>query len=309
MLQTYTLALHGGAGTIRPSQMTPEKEKTYLQSLQQALLAGRQILEKGGTALDAVEIAVRSLEDCSLFNAGRGSVFDAEGKHEMEASLMCGSTLNAGAAAGIHNVRNPITLARRIMDHSPHVMLAGPGAETFARQQGIAFEGDAYFYSEYRYQQWQKARGSDRALLDHSEEKKFGTVGAVALDRHGNLAAATSTGGLTNKRWGRMGDTSLIGAGTYANNRSCAVSCTGYGEFFIRAVVAHDIACLMEYAGLSLQQACQRVVKEKLAELGGEGGVVAVDAAGEVELCFNSEGMYRGWISSEEPQGSVAIYK
>lgn len=222
---------------------------------------------------------------------------------------MCGKTLEAGAVAGISRVRNPVALANRILEKSPHVMLAGSRAEDFARQQGLRFEDPSFFYSEYRHQQWQSARGSGMALLDHTEDRKFGTVGAVAMDVQGNLAAATSTGGLTNKQWGRMGDTSLIGCGTYANNQSCAVSCTGYGEYFIRAVVAHDISCLMQYAGLSLQQACDKVVKEKLVQMGGEGGVIAVDTAGNIELCFNSEGMYRASISSQKPEGTIAIYK
>lgn len=308
MQQKYGLAIHGGAGTIRPSLMTEEKEIAYKKGLQEALAAGQRVLQKGGAALAAVEAAVSSLEDCPLFNAGRGSVFNADGKHEMEASIMDGSNLEAGAVSGINAVRNPVVLARHIMSSSPHVHLSGAGAEHFAREQGLTFAQASYFYSDFRYQQWQKARGSEVALLDHSEDRKFGTVGAVALDVRGNLAAATSTGGLTNKKWGRLGDTSLIGSGTYANNQSCAVSCTGYGEFFIRAVVAHDISCLMTYAGLSLPEACRKVVKEKLVQLGGEGGVIAIDAKGNIELCFNSEGMYRGWISAEQPEGKVAIY-
>jgi len=309
-MSKYAIAIHGGAGTIRRTSMTPTQEQEYRKGLQEALDAGRQLLAQGGSALDAVEKAVQLLEDFPLFNAGRGSVFTNAGKNEMDASIMCGRTLQAGAVAGVSNVRNPIELARRVMDRSKHVMLAGKGAEDFARRQNLAFEPDAYFFSQHRYDQWMKIRESDKAQLDHSEDenKKFGTVGAVALDVNGHLAAATSTGGLTNKKYGRIGDSPVIGAGTYANDRTCAVSCTGDGEYFIRAVAAYDVSCLMEYKGLSLKEACAIVVHEKLVKIGGDGGLIAVDRSGQLEMPFNSEGMYRGMANSEG-NSWIGIYK
>jgi beta-aspartyl-peptidase (threonine type) len=280
--------------------------KSYLNGLEEALDAGYKILQQSGTALDAVEAAVVSLENCPLFNAGKGSVFTADGKHEMDACVMDGSRLTAGAVANVTGVKNPILLARRIMEKTEHVLLAGKGAEDFARSQNLPFENEDYFYNAFRYEQWQQVKGEATTLLDHSE-KKFGTVGAVAVDSAGNLAAATSTGGMTNKRFGRIGDTALIGCGTYADNHTCAVSCTGHGEFFIRAVVAYDVACLMKYRGLSLAEACRIVVQETLKQSGGEGGLVAVDQAGNVVLEFNSEGMYRGSIDAGGKK-NVAIY-
>ncbi|MBC3540202.1 isoaspartyl peptidase/L-asparaginase family protein [Rufibacter sediminis] len=306
----FALALHGGAGTITRTSLTTEMDREYRQALQQALATGFQILRQGGTALAAVEATVVSLEDCPLFNAGRGSVFNKRGRHEMDAAIMCGKTLGAGAVTGVRNVRNPILLASQVLHHSDHVFLAQPGAEEFARNHGITFEPDEYFYTPQRYEQWQALRDSDVYMLDHSEtqEKKFGTVGAVAVDLQGNLAAATSTGGMTNKNFNRIGDSPIIGAGTYANNRTCAISCTGHGEFFMRHVVAYDISCLMEYKGLSLTEAADLVVNKKLKEQGGEGGLIAVDATGQVALPFNSEGMYRGsWVQGQEPV--VAIYQ
>ena len=305
----YTIAIHGGAGTILPHELTPDKEKAYTEALHQALAAGNTILAEGGSALDAVEAAVRALEDCPLFNAGRGAVFTHDGTHELDASIMCGKTGMAGAVAGVCGVRNPISLARAVPMHSEHVILAGRGAEEFARLHGIEFAEDAYFYSQFRYDQLQLAKDSDTVALDHSihTEKKFGTVGAVALDIFGNIAAATSTGGMTNKRFGRVGDSPIIGAGTYANNATCAVSCTGHGEFFIKNVVAYDIACLMEYKGLSLAAAAEYVVHQKLLPIGGEGGLIAIDTQGNISLPFNSAGMYRGWQRSGE-QPNVAIF-
>lgn len=291
-MNNIALALHGGAGTISRTAMTPEKEAAYTKALQEALHLGYAILEKGGTSLDAVEATVRSLEDTPLFNAGKGSVFTHDGTHEMDASIMRGDTLEAGAVAGVKLVQNPVTLARTIMEKSEHVLLCGEGAAAFAKQMNLPFQDEAYFFDEFRHNQWKKAVEEDVIQLDHSD-KKFGTVGAVALDVHGNLAAATSTGGMTNKRWGRAGDSPIVGAGTYANNKTCAISCTGHGEFFIRAVVAYDISCLMEYKGLSLEEACREVVNKKLVDFGGEGGLVAVDAQGNICLPFNSEGMYR----------------
>lgn len=290
--------MHGGAGTILRSSMSPEKEALYTGAITEAVLAGEKILQNKGHALDAIEAVVKLLEDNPLFNAGKGSVFTHEGKNEMDASIMDGKTLKAGAISGVRHIRNPITLARAVMEHTEHVFLSGGGAVDFAREMGIQIETDEYFFVQYRYDQLKKAREADTIVLDHTaikdiEDKKFGTVGAVALDCYGNLAAATSTGGMTNKKHGRIGDSPIIGAGTYANNKTCAVSCTGHGEFFIRSVVAYDISCLMEYKGLTLKQACDFVVKDKLVKLGGEGGLVAIDSVGNIEMPFNTEGMYR----------------
>ncbi|PVY38748.1 isoaspartyl peptidase/L-asparaginase family protein [Pontibacter virosus] len=307
-MQNLAIALHGGAGTITPASMTPELEKAYKQALSYALNQSYQVLEKGGSALDAVELAVVLLEDSPLFNAGRGSVFTKEGKHEMDAAMMCGKTLEAGAVAGIRSIRNPVRLTRAILEHSDHVFLSGYGAEEFARKYKIDFAPEEYFYDQHRYQQWREVRDTDIFMLDHTEERKFGTVGAVARDENGDLAAATSTGGMTNKNYNRIGDSPVIGSGTYANNKTCAISCTGHGEFFIRAVVAYDVSCLMEYKGYTLQEACEEVVMDKLVKFGGEGGLIAVDSKGELALPFNSEGMYRACRSSGK-EGRVAIYK
>ncbi len=308
----HGIAIHGGAGTILRSLMTPEKEAQYISGLQQAIESGNAILAKGGSSLDAVEAAVMSLENFPLFNAGKGAVFTNKGTHEMDASIMDGATLEAGAVSGISNVQNPVHLARIIKEKSGHVFLSGPDAEVFAKQMNIPFQPNEYFYEEGRYKQWQEVKDSDGYQLDHTvnsgEGKKFGTVGAVALDKHGNIAAATSTGGMTNKRYGRVGDSPMIGAGTYANNDTCAISCTGHGEFFIRAVVAYDISCLMEYKGWSLKQACDFVVKDKLVKFGGEGGLIAIDTKGNIELPFNSEGMYRAW-QKDDGKIEVRIYE
>ncbi len=311
-MKPFAIAIHGGAGTILQTLMTPEKELMYTQALQAAVHAGHAILKNGGNSLDAVEAAVVSLENFPLFNAGRGAVFTNKGTHEMDASIMDGNTLEAGAVSGISNIQNPIRLARVIKEKSGHVFLCGKEAEVFAQKMNLSFQPDSYFYEESRYKQWLEMKDTDAYQLDHSEHndegKKFGTVGAVALDMHGNLAAATSTGGMTNKRFGRIGDTPIIGAGTYANNKTCAISCTGHGEYFIRAVVAYDISCLMEYKGMSLKQACNYVVNDKLVKLGGEGGLIAIDHLGNIELPFNSEGMYRAWKHSSGDEG-VLIYK
>jgi beta-aspartyl-peptidase (threonine type) len=304
----YSLAIHGGAGTILKSDMTPEKEQAYISGLTEALLSGEKILKSGGSALDAVFASVKALEDCPLFNAGRGAVFNHQGTHEMDASVMNGVDRMAGAVAGVTGVRNPVELARLVMDKTEHVLLTGAGAEELARKHGLKFEDPAYFYDEYRFRQWQTVRDTGTTMLDHEDEKKFGTVGAVACDVHGNLAAATSTGGMTNKMFNRVGDTPLIGSGTWADNNTCAVSCTGHGEFFIRWVAAYDIACLVEYKGLSLKAACEQVVLDKLVKAGGEGGIIAVDRSNDIQLIFNSEGMYRGSIQ-EDGQAQVAIYK
>jgi L-asparaginase / beta-aspartyl-peptidase len=309
-MKKYALAIHGGAGTILRSTMTPEKELSYTTALTNAIQAGETILKTGGAALDAVEAAIRSLENNPLFNAGKGSVFTNEGKHEMDASLMNGFDLRAGAVAGIQNIMNPISLARAVMEQSEHVFMAGHGAMEFAKKINAAFMPDDYFFVQMRYDQLQQAKESDSIILDHTvdKEKKFGTVGAVALDVNGNLAAGTSTGGMTNKKHGRVGDTPIIGAGTYANNETCAISCTGHGEFFIRSVVAHDISCLMAYKGLSLKEACNSVVMDKLVKIGGEGGLIALDANGTIELPFNSEGMYRASVKEGE-NVFIGIYK
>lgn len=311
-MSKFTIAIHGGAGTISKKSMTPEKEAAYLQALNDAIDAGYKVLEKNGNALDAVKAAVIELENNILLNAGKGSVFTNTGTHEMDASIMDGRDLTAGAVAAVKNIKNPIELAYTVMKKSEHVFLMGNGAEEFARQNGIAFEPDEYFYSEFRYKQLQKAKEENATALDHdiniNEEKKFGTVGAVACDANGNLAAATSTGGMTNKQWGRIGDSPIIGAGTYANNKTCAISCTGHGEPFIRAVTAYDVSCLMEYKGLSLEEAMNIVVHDKLMKIDGDGGMIGVDAKGNAALIFNSDGMYRGSHSSDGRR-EVAIYK
>ena len=294
------LALHGGAGTLLRDNITPEQEAAYREGLHAALDAGWALLQKGASALDAVSYTVQILEDNPLFNAGRGAVFTHTGAHAMDASIMSGRGLEAGCVSDVRNIRNPILLARAVMEKSEHVFLSGSGAEEFARELGIPFEPDEYFFDEYRHNQFLSAQASGRVQLDHSDDKKFGTVGAVALDASGDLAAATSTGGMTNKRYGRIGDSPIIGAGTYANNRTCAISCTGHGEYFIRAVVAYDISALMEYKGMTLQEACDLVVQEKLRSLGGDGGLIAVDRAGNIALPFNSEGMYRGAVSTQQ---------
>lgn len=305
-MKKIVIAVHGGAGTILRSVLTPEKEKLYHEALKLALDTGYDLLINGSSSTDAVQAAVMSLEDCPLFNAGKGSVFTHDSKHEMDASIMEGRQLSAGAVCGVSNIKNPVKLARKVMDKSEHVLLSGKGAEEFARQMNIETEPDSYFFEQSRYDQLMQAIKERTVQLDHSD-KKFGTVGAVALDSEGNLAAATSTGGMTNKRFNRVGDSPIIGAGTYANNSTCAISCTGHGEFFIRSVVAYDISCLMEYKGLSLEEACDLVVQKKLVKIGGEGGLIAVDNKGNICLPFNSEGMYRGFKSATREM--TAIYK
>lgn len=300
------LAIHGGAGTIERSSMTPQLEKDYRRGLEDALRAGWTVLEKGGKSLDAVEAAVASLEDCPLFNAGRGSVFTHDGKNEMDASIMDGKTLDAGAVASVLNVKNPIRLARLVMERTEHVLLGGGGAMRFAEEMNVELADDKYFYTELRWRQLEQALREDRVQLDHagspadqphSRSKYIGTVGAVACDVNGDLAAATSTGGMTNKKFGRIGDTPVIGAGTYADNATCAVSCTGHGEFFIRGVAAYDVAARIKYKGVSLERAAQETV-DHLAEMKGEGGLIAVDADGNVVMPMNSNGMYRGTVTS-----------
>lgn len=300
MNNTFSIAIHGGAGTLLKGQMTEEKETAYKNALKTALTEGYKVLENGGSSTDAVEKAVIILENSPLFNAGKGSVFTANGTHEMDAAIMEGAKLQAGAVSLITGIANPIVLARTIMDKSEHVFLAGDGALEFAKINGFTLEPESYFYDELRYNQWQEIKGSDSFQLDHSVKKdsKFGTVGAVACDKDGNIAAATSTGGMTNKKWGRVGDSPMVGSGNYANNKTCAISCTGSGEFFIRGVVAYDVSCLMEYKGLSLEEACNEVIHKRILEIGGDGGLIGVDAKGNISMPFNTEGMYRASKSS-----------
>lgn len=310
-MSTFTLVIHGGAGTILKEDMTDELETAYRKGLNDALTTGYALLEKGGTALEAVLAATMSLEDNSLFNAGRGSVFCKDGRQEMDASIMDGKNLMAGAVAAVRNIRNPVQLAYTVMTKSQHVMLNGQGAYDFAKLNGLKVEPDEYFFSQFRYDQWKQMQDSDEAALDHNviiKDKKFGTVGAAALDVHGNIAAATSTGGMTNKQFGRVGDSPIIGAGTYANNKTCAISCTGHGEPFIRAVTAYDVSCLMEYKGLSLEDAMNVVVHDKLMKIDGEGGMIGVDTKGNAAMVFNSEGMYRG-VRKSDGKNEIAIYK
>lgn len=312
-MKKYALAIHGGAGTILKEEMTPELEKLYRKALQKALDAGFLILEKDGDAISAVKAAVTELEDNPLFNAGKGAVFTKDGINEQDAAIMDGKTLNAGAVAAVRNVRNPVELAEQVMLNSEHVFLSCEGAKDFAIKQGVKLEPDEYFFTQFRYDQWKEMKDSDSFALDHKsegsmKERKFGTVGAVACDKKGNIAAATSTGGMTNKQYGRIGDSPLIGIGTYANNKTCAISCTGHGEPFIRAVAAYDVSCLMEYKNMSLQEACEEVVLKKLVELNGEGGLIGIDAEGNAALVFNCAGMYRG-LKSSDGTDLIAIYK
>ncbi len=328
------IALHGGAGVITQRTISLEQENAHRIALEEALQIGSRILERGGNACEAVEMAVASLEDCPLFNAGKGSVFTNKGVHEMDASIMDGATLNAGAVSKIASVRNPVRMARRVMETSEYTYLSGREALDFAELHEIDFEDNEYFFQQNRYDQLLVAQNIGKAKLDHSEmpssvtngntpigggahdtpelpdepDDKFGTVGAVALDQHGNLAAATSTGGLTNKKYGRVGDSAIVGAGTYANNATCAVSCTGYGEYFIRTVASHDVSCLMEYKGLSLQEACNTVLFDKIGKLGGLGGMIALDTRGTVYFCFNTEGMYRAYQTMGDSP-VIKIYK
>ena len=312
--------IHGGAGVIKKGTIPPEREREYRAKLEEALLAGYKALQAGRSSLDAVEIAIRILEDSPLFNAGKGAVFTADGKNELDASIMNGKTLAAGAVAGLHHVKNPITLARAVMEKSPHVMMIGDGAEKFAKEQGIELVDAKYFWTQPRWDSLQrilqqekekaappKPKGTSQNLAE-LPYNKFGTVGAVALDKNGDMAAGTSTGGMTNKKYGRVGDAPIIGAGTYANNESCAVSATGWGEFFIRLGVARDICAMMEYRALPIQNAADAVIKQKLQKLGGDGGVIGLDKFGNIAISFNSEGMYRAYINSDG-KPVVEIYK
>ena len=308
-----TLVIHGGAGTIRRENMTPEKEKAYREKLAEALNSGYETLARGGTSAEAVIVAIKILEDSPLLNAGKGSVFNSEGKNEMDAAIMDGNTLMAGAVAGITTVKNPITAANAVMTKSVHVMMIGRGAEQFAKEQGLEIVDPSYFFDSARYKEWRKVReaNDDKHAMFYDpviNNSKFGTVGAVALDQFGNISAGTSTGGMTNKKYGRVGDVPVIGAGTYANNAACAVSGTGWGEYFIRLTAAHDIAALKLYAGLTLQQAADSVVMKKLPRLGGNGGIIALDREGNISMTFCSEGMFRGYIK-KMGEARTFIYK
>ncbi|HCY01165.1 MAG TPA: beta-aspartyl-peptidase [Bacteroidales bacterium] len=297
-INDWAIAIHGGAGAMTPDNYTQDEIDGYKVELNAALNIGVTILKDGGSSLDAVEQVVRYLEDCPLFNAGRGAVFTNDGKNELDAAIMFGKDLTAGAVAGVGDIKNPILAARKVMENSPHVLMVGKGASLFALQNGVEIVDSSYFFTDTSYRDLQRSLERD---------KKMGTVGCVALDIEGNLAAATSTGGMTNKRYGRVGDVPIIGAGTYANNSTCAVSATGHGEFFIRYTVAHDISALMEYKGLSLAKASDEVVQKKLVDVGGEGGIIAVDKWGNVHLSFNSLGMFRGY-ATENGESKVKIF-
>jgi beta-aspartyl-peptidase (threonine type) len=302
-----SIAVHGGAGVLNRASMTPENERAYRAGLEQALDAGYAVLADGGSSLDAVVAAVRILEDSPLFNAGRGAVFSHAGVNELDAAIMDGRSLRAGAVAGVRHVRNPVELARRVMEQSPHVLLTAAGAEEFALEQGIELVPGTYFYTERRWRQLEQAQAGERTAAADIDIGYFGTVGAVARDQDGNLAAATSTGGMTNKRWGRVGDSPIIGAGTYADNASCAVSATGSGEYFIRAVVAHEICARVRLTGATAAEAAHAVIHGTLRELGGDGGVIVVDRDGGLTLTFNTEGMFRGARDSSGRR-EIAIY-
>ncbi len=311
------MILHGGAGNIYRGMLNAEQEKAYTQGLQEALDKGFELLQQGATAVEAVSAAIVAMENNTIFNAGKGSVFTKKGIHEMDAAIMDGIDLSAGAVAGVRHIKNPILLANQVRLHSGHVFLSGSGASEFALQQGIETAPDEYFFNKERYEQWIEIRDSNFYQLDHKADNlkgvapnpdhKFGTVGAAACDANGNIAAGTSTGGMTNKRFGRIGDSPVISAGTYANNATCAISCTGHGEYFLRAAVAYDISCLIEYKGLSLKEAADKVVLEKLKTMGGEGGLIAVNALGEYCFSFNSTGMNRA-VKTTDGVELVAFY-
>ena len=300
MNELFAIAIHGGAGTIEKQRMTGDVRAAYENALREALETGRAILQQGGTGMDAVEAAVISLEDCPFFNAGRGSVFTSKGTHEMDAAIMNGETLAAGAVTGISGVKNPIRLARIVMEKTRHVFVSGEGALDLAKEHDLPIETEDYFHTDFRYNDWKKKQQQASAS---TTQKYLGTVGAVALDQAGNLAAATSTGGITNKSYGRIGDSPVIGAGTYANNYTCAISCTGHGEHFIRAVMAYDVSCCIEYKNASLHDACANAM-QKLQDIQGTGGLIAIDSKGNIEMPFNTEGMYRACYY---PDGAIVI--
>ncbi|CAN5280855.1 isoaspartyl peptidase/L-asparaginase [soil metagenome] len=314
----FGIVIHGGAGNILKENMTDSLEAEYKAVLEEAIRVGHQILADGGTALEAVQRTINVMEDHPLFNAGKGAVFTNDGKNELDAAIMDGETLKAGAIAGVTTIKNPIDLAYRVMTKSPHVLLTGKGAEQFAAEQEMELVEPAYFHTDERFNSLQRIKETEKTELDHDaktafldpfiKDSKFGTVGAVALDKNGNLAAGTSTGGMTNKKWNRVGDVPIIGAGTYANNATAAISATGWGEYFIRGVVAYDISAMMEYRKLSLKEASRRVIQDKLTELGGEGGIIAIDRKGNISMEFNSAGMYRAAMS-KNGELTIGIYK
>ncbi len=317
-INEFAIVIHGGAGTILKKNMTPEKEKAYQDKLKEAITVGYTILKNGGKSIDAVEKTIHVLENSPLFNAGKGAVFTHEETNELDASIMTGNDLNAGAIAGVTDIKNPISLARKVMENSEHVMLSGKGASIFAKEQGIEIVDPKYFYTESRFKSLQRVKEKMKAELDHDgktafydpiiKDSKFGTVGCVALDKNGNITAGTSTGGMTNKRWNRIGDAPIIGSGTYANNATCGVSSTGWGEYFIRAQVAHDISAIMDYKGVSLKEAAREVIQNKLTKLGGTGGIIAVDKNGNMVFEFNTAGMYRASMNAKG-EAEVKIYK
>lgn len=311
----YAMVIHGGAGTLKRENMTPERDSMYRAALDSALTVGESILQSGGSAADAVEQTINYLENVPLFNAGKGAVFTAAERNELDASFMDGATLNAGAVGGVTNIKHPISAARAVLENSEHVMLTGKGAEEFAMEQGLETVPNSYFFTQHRYDALQEAKAAEEAPPSNQTgmtappfpDNKFGTVGCVALDKAGNIVAGTSTGGMTNKKYGRIGDSPIIGAGTYANNMTCGVSCTGHGEFFIRYAVAYDVHALMAYREMGLQEATNEIINNKLKEAGGSGGLIALDKFGNVAMTYNTEGMYRGYIKPGERQ--VGIYK
>ncbi|MEN8123681.1 MAG: isoaspartyl peptidase/L-asparaginase [Bacteroidota bacterium] len=312
----FALVIHGGAGTIKKEFMTDEQEKAYKDKLQEALDTGYKILENGGTAIEAVQKTINIMEDSPLFNAGKGAVFNNLGKQEMDASIMDGKTLNAGAVAGVSLIRNPINAALLVKDSTRHIMLSGKGAEEFAKQYGLRFEDATYFHTDKRYNQLQKALEKEKIILDHTainennliDDHKLGTVGCVAIDKDHNIAAGTSTGGMTNKKFGRIGDSPIIGAGTYANNLTCGVSATGTGEYFIRTLAAHEVSNLIQYKNISLKEALKQVIHIEIDSLGGDGGLIGLDKNGNIAWDFNTEGMYRGYKKSTG-ESLIEIYK
>lgn len=313
--ETFGIVIHGGAGTLLRKNMTPEKEAAYREKLTEAIQVGYEILKNGGSSQEAVEKTIHVMEDSTLFNAGKGAVLTAEETIELDASFMNGETLDAGAIAGVRTIKHPISAAIKVMESSSHVMLSGQGADQFAAEQGLEIVAPEYFYTEQRKEALNRVKeaerkGGESASLEQEflKNQRYGTVGCAALDKNGNLSAGTSTGGMTNKKWNRIGDAPIIGAGTYANNATCAISATGWGEFFIRSVVAHDISALMEYKGLSIQEAARIVIHEKVAKLGGDGGVVGIDHQGNVAMEMNTPGMYRAHINSMGNL-TVKIYK
>lgn len=307
----FAIVVHGGAGTMQPENYDNETEYEYKMKLNEALHVGWDLLEDGGTSLDAVEAAIKVLEDSPLFNAGKGAVFNSDGKNELDASIMNGKTLEAGAVARVTTIKNPVSAARLVMEKSPHVLLVGDGAEKFAKEQNLESVDNKYFYTEKRFKDFERIKNSakgKKAALEDFPDSKFGTVGAVALDKNGNLAAATSTGGMTNKMYGRVGDSPIIGAGTYANNKTCAVSATGHGEYFIRNVIAYDLSALMEYKNFSLQEAADSLINGKLKSQNANGGLIALDTLGNVATPFNTDGMFRAYML-DDGLARIKIFK